>query len=426
MVNRSWNLGFAAAIALVASTGAANAADIIQVGGSSERYEQIFADKTNPLSIQLTSMSCTSDATCCAPDGPVCGDMIAGYGIDCGESCGEGCGGGLFGESAGSEINFGGWVQLGYHNGVTPAASTRNDGLAFNNHPNRLNLHQGWLFAEKTADGSNGVDWGFRIDAMYGVDAGDTSSFGNPTGSWDNGGDFTRGGGYGFAIPQLYAELAAGDWSFKAGHFYTLIGYEVVTAPDNFFYSHALTMFNSEPFTHTGILATYSASDDTTLYAGWTAGWDSGFDSLNNGSSFLGGFSTAAGDNATFTYIATAGNFGARSAGSNGYSHSLLLDIAVSDSLNWVVQSDLVRIADVGDDDVGINSYLIKTINDKLSVGARSEWWKNEGVSQYAVTYGANISPMENLMIRPEIRHDWDDPTVGSETTIGVDAILSF
>ena len=426
MVKRSWKLVLTTAMAVLASASATDAADIIQTGGSSQRFEQIFANSTNPLSIQLASMSGAADATCCVPNGPVCGDMIAGYGVDCGESCGEGCGGGLFGESAGSEISFGGWVQLGYHSGATPAASVRNDGLSFNNHPHRLNLHQGWLYAEKVADGSNGLDWGFRVDAMYGVDASDTQAFGNPVGSWDNGGDFGRGGGYGFAIPQLYAEIAAGDWSFKAGHFYTLIGYEVVTAPDNFFYSHALTMFNSEPFTHTGVLATYAAGDDTTIYAGWTAGWDSGFDSVSNGSNFLGGFSTAVGENATFTYISTAGNFGARSAGANGYSHSLLLDIAVSDSLNWVLQSDLVRITDIGDDDVGINSYLIKSINDKVGVGLRTEWWKNEGVSQYAVTYGANIKPMDNVIIRPEVRHDWDDPIVGSETTFGIDAILTF
>ena len=69
-----------------------------------------------------------------------------------------------------------------------------------------------------------------------------------------------------------------GDWSIKGGHFYTLLGYEVVTAPDNFFYSHAFTMYLSEAFTHTGALVTYEGLPDTTVYAGWTAGWDTGFD----------------------------------------------------------------------------------------------------------------------------------------------------
>lgn len=430
MIRRSWTSLFAGALFGVLATGSvANAADVYNAGGSNQRCQQIFADNSDPLSIQLASMSCCAESSCCAPAGcgATCGDALAG----CGDACGEGCGGGgcgLFGGGDGeSEITFGGWIQMGYHSGVTPAGAARNDGLSFNNHPHRFNLHQGWLYAEKVADGSNGLDWGFRMDAMYGVDASDTQSFGNRPGRFDNGGSFGRGAGYGFAIPQLYGEIASGDWSVKVGHFYTLIGYEVVTAPDNFFYSHALTMFNSEPFTHTGALATYSVSDDTSIYAGWTAGWDTGFDRQNGGSSFLGGFSTAAGENATFTYITTFGDFGARSqaaGASSGYSHSLLLDIALDDTLNLVLQSDLVRTGN--DDDVGINSYLIKSINDKIGVGVRSEWWKNEGVSQYAVTTGLNIKPMDNLTIRPELRFDWDDPTVGSETTFGIDAILSF
>lgn len=420
MIRRSWRT-FLAGVALFGGITVGNtvsAGEVYAAGGSNTATQQIFGD-SNDLTVQLMSGSCCQESSCCAPIG-----CDLGCGEGCDDGCGEGCG--LFGGGDdGGEITFGGWIQMGYHSGVTPNGAARNDVLSFNSHPHRVNLHQGWLYAEKVADGSEGLDWGFRIDAMYGVDAADTSAFGNPVGSWDNGGSFQRGGGYGFAIPQLYAELAAGDWSIKAGHFYTLIGYEVVTAPDNFFYSHALTMFNSEPFTHTGVLATYSASDDTTIYGGWTAGWDTGFDSLNGGSSFLGGFSTAAGENATFTYIATAGNFGNRGNGASGYSHSLLLDIALSDDLNLVLQSDLVRIAD--DDDIGINTYLIKSLSDKIGVGARAEWWKDEGNSQYAVTYGLNIKPMDNLIIRPELRHDWQLSGMDDEvTTFGVDAIITF
>ena len=145
---------------------------------------------------------------------------------------------------------------------------------------------------------------------MYGIDANDTQAFGNPNGSWDFDNGFDHGS-YGWAIPQAYFEVALGDsLSIKAGHFYTLVGYEVVTAPDNFFYSHAMTMYNSEPFTHTGVLATAGMGDNVTLYGGWTLGWDTGFDQLNNGSSFLGGVGLTLTDDAAVTYIATAGNFG--------------------------------------------------------------------------------------------------------------------
>ncbi len=379
-----------------------------------------------------------ADGAACATGG--CGEKLFGNGCTplTNQLKAAGCGGGLLGGGCGdgfslasmlgcdgdNGIELGGWLQFGYHNrnAVVPR---------FNTHEDRVNLHQGWLYAEKVADGSCGFDWGFRVDGMYGVDAADTQAFGNNPGKWD----FQNGldnGQYGFAIPQAYAEVASGDWSVKVGHFYTLVGYEVVTAPDNFFYSHALTMFNSEPFTHTGALLTYNASDDVTLYGGWTAGWDTGFDQLNNGSSFLGGFSAPLGDNVTFTYIATAGELGWRG---NGYSHSIVVDTALTDNLNYVIQSDLVRTNDAdanpatidADDDIGINQYLIYSVSEKVGLGTRMEWWKNEGRSQYAATFGVNVKPMDNLIIRPEIRHDWKVAApVGSQTTFGMDVILTF
>ncbi len=344
-----------------------------------------------------------------------------------------------------SDIDFGGWVSLGYHTNNTRLSVADNDALAFNDHPDRLNLHQAWLYAEKVAEAPCcGVDFGFRADLMYGTDAAKTQAFGNdPDGSFDFNNGWDRNGGYGWAMPQLYGEVAFGDWSVIAGHFYTLIGYEVVTAPDNFFYSHALTMFNSEPFTHTGVLATYGGIDDIEVYGGWTAGWDTGFDQTLDGSSFLGGFSTSLTDDISFTYITTIGNFGARSNGEDGYSHSVVIDVALSDDLNYVFQSDLVGIDDAGgtvtaNDQVGINQYLFYTLNDCWAAGARLEWWKTDGLSYNEVTFGLNYKATANLIIRPEIRYDWTPSDAGAmnagmgnadsynETTFGVDAILTF
>lgn len=408
--------------------------------------------------------ACAPVVDCCTPsdccDGSVaselcrltedcCGDSCCGDGCDgCGD---EGCSilGGLFGRfSCGDDscdscdiiddccadacdgcgddngIDIGGWLQAGYHN--------RNNGL-FNSHPDRFNVHQAWLYAEKVADGSDGIGFGGRVDFMYGVDAADTQAFGNNPGNFDfaNGWDH---GQYGFAMPQLYAEVAYGDLSVIVGHFYTLLGYEVVTAPDNFFYSHAYTMYNSEAFTHTGALATYTASDNLTLYAGWTLGWDTGFDQRFGGSSFLGGYSVGLGDNASFTHIITAGDFG--NIG-DGFSQSLVLDVALTDDLNYVVQSDILRtngMNSTNTDTIGLNQYLLYTVNDKLAVGGRAEWWKTNGTSIYAMTAGLNIRPMDNVVIRPEIRFDWEP--AGTNTVVaadaegkgqfGVDVILTF
>ncbi len=56
---------------------------------------------------------------------------------------------------------------------------------------------------------------------------------------------------------------------------------------------------------------------------------------------------------------------------------------------------------------VSAANYLIYNITDELGAGARAEWAKINGVSYYETTVGVNIKPTGNLVIRPEIRHQW-------------------
>lgn len=384
----------------------------------------VYQYSTNSMSAPVTGCG---DTAGCGESGYFAPNASGGFGSCApggnGSLLGGGGGGllGLSGDDSDGEIKLGGWLQGGYHN--------KNGFARFNTHADRFNLHQGWLYAEKEADGSDGLDWGFRVDAMYGVDGADTQSFGNNPGKWDFDNGFDHGQ-YAFAIPQAYVELANGDWSVKIGHFFTLVGYEVVTAPDNFFYSHAFTMYNSEPFTHTGAVATYEASDGVTLYGGWTMGWDTGFDRFGGGSSFLGGAAFSLGDDVTFTYITTLGDFGARG---KGYSHSLVLDMELTDDLNYVIQSDYVDtdaatgpLGLAGDEQYGVNQYLIRKLNDTFSLGARYEWWNVSGVSVNDVTLGLNVKLMDDITIRPEVRHDWAPGLDYAETVFGVDAIITF
>ena len=400
----------------------------------------VFADQTNDIQL----VSCES----CDCGEPVCGCETS-CDTDCCDSgcdsCGMGCGMGsclscgdcclgdpytLFGECNG--IAVGGWLQLGYHSRANSI---------FNTYPDNLQLQQAWLYAEKALDTSCGFDIGGRVDYLYGTDGPNTQAFGTQTG-WDNSWD--NGGQYGSALPQLYVEAGYGDLSVKAGHFYTVIGWEVVPATGNFFYSHAYTFNNSEPFTHTGALATYNASDDVTVWAGYTLGWDSGFD--DNGDSWLGGVSLGVTDNLTLIYASTAGRFGeARNdgAGERGYMQSIVADYAVTDSLQYIFQTDWLDTegADGSNfrDTYGINQYLIKTINDCWAVGTRFEWWapKNGDASSrsdvFDLTFGVNYRPHANVVIRPEIRWDWDSDRVAglqndaaSQTTFGIDSIVTF
>ena len=414
-------------------------------------------------------MGCASEPCGCAT-APNCGCDVGcaispacDIGNGCDSACGGGCplgGGGcdlgdpfaLFG-TTGCGVAAGGWLQIGYHDKALPL---------FNAHPDRVNVHQAWLYAEKAADGSNGLGLGGRIDYVYGVDAQDTQAFGINNDHWDNGWD---NGIYGHAIPQLYAEAAYGNMSVKLGHFYTIIGWEVVTAPDNFFYSHAYTMYNSEPFTHTGALATLTPNDDLTIYGGYVFGWDSGFE--DNGDAFLGGVSMTLSDDVSITYATIGGKFAEQNGvvGEEGYMHSLIADVALTDNLQYIIQSDLLDSNNAADetvrDTVGINNYLIYTVNDCLAFGGRFEWWNVDARSQgfygpnapaglvntaggdydiTALTLGLNYRPHANVIVRPEIRWDWvegDQASLAladisfledndSQSTFGIDTIFLF
>ncbi len=406
-----------------------------------------MAESTIQTAFNCDLASCCEVSDCCAE--PSCGCETS-----CCDPC---CGGGLglFDCCLGdpitlhdeltpcSDINYGGWIQMGYYTDYTRLSAQDTQGLSFNDVPDQLNLQQAWFHVYKDAEaGPCSADWGFHFDILYGTDAQKTQAFGNANNVWDVSLDH---GVYGWAMPQLYGEVAYGDWSVIAGHFYTLVGYEVVQAPQNFFYSHSLTMFNSEPFTHTGVLGTYSGLDDVTVYGGWTLGWDTGFDQLGGGSSFLGGVGLDVMDDVSVTYICTAGNLGWRG---DGYTHSMVVDANLTDNLEYVLQSDYVntQLPDGFDnDDIGVNQYLFYTLNDCVAVGSRLEWWKsnNDGVtgitqstSFYEVTFGLNYKPHANVVVRPEVRYDWTPSDVrfaaGSggvdydETVFGIDMILTY
>ncbi len=395
----------------------------------------------------LAEPNCAVEPNCAAE--PSCGieDACCGDACGCGSTCG--LGGCLLGDCClgdpwtldsyldpcdSCDWTVAGWMQFGY--------SSANDGV-FNTHPDHFDAQQMYLYAEKVADGSCGWGFGGRVDVLYGTDAQNTQSFGNNPGNFDyqNGWDH---GVYGWAMPQLYAEAAYGDLSVKVGHFYTLLGYQVVPATGNFFYSIPYTFNFSEAFTHTGALATYNASDELTLYGGWTAGWDTGFDQFGGGSSFLGGASVQATDDVAVTYILTAGDLGW--IGNNGYTHSIVAIADLSDKMQYVFQSDVVGVdnsvnANGGHyDTIGINQYLFYTFNDCWKAGARVEWWKADGVSVNEMAYGLNYRPMANVLLRPEIRYNWSpsdnlpnvltalgqDQAYLNQTIFAMDLILTF
>jgi hypothetical protein len=381
-------------------------------------------------------------------------------------------------EEKGIVIN--GWVDFGFTynpaDPVNPAAGNGNLPQTFNYRSNEFQLNQLYLYAEKATETSccDCVDLGWRVDLLYGSDYIFTEALGLEThvdGSQkinsDNGNGILGDGTLGLAIPQIYAEVALSDVKVKLGHFYTPVGYETVTAIDNFFYSHALTHQYGEPFTHTGALATWAVNDQWSLVGGVTRGWDTWEDNNDDLAALAGVAWTSCDENTSWAYYIHNGdeNVAGRPVGAdNRFYHSFVFKQKLGCKWNWVLEHDL-GIQDNGSqvspgvfndaEWYSVTNYLYYEINDCWSAGIRYEWFNDDdGVRATSflvnpagtvydghyqnITLGLNWMPGTNLRVRPELRWDWfDGHTVNSagpfdnlsdakQFTAAVDAIILF
>lgn len=332
--------------------------------------------------------------------------------------CNLGCERRLFPQHC-SGLQVGGWMNLGYHN--------RNN-ILVNNRADQIALHQGWLYFDNAAS-SNQANWdtGYRADILYGLDAQDLQAFGNgPTGApsgWDNDWDNDD---YGWALPQLYVQFANYQWDVKIGKFFSPFGYEVIGAPDNFFYSHSFTMYNSEPFTMTGILAERKVSENRSYIFGATLGWDTGFENNSGGNAIIG---TRYQPN-EYVNLALTSSIGDSGARGSGRLTSGVAQLQLSENVSYVLQGDVLDLGT--NQEFGIVQYLFRDINDCLKLGARLEWWKSDQFfadtkSTYNFTMGANYRANANITLRPELRFDWGAAAVDPGTPIiGIDAVMTF
>lgn len=341
--------------------------------------------------------------------------------------------------------------------GVTYASPNRADHnnapLSFNDRNNEFLLNQLNFYIERAVNkGGTSWDVGGRMDFMYGTDANKTQAINYDNDWWLN----EAGGYYNIAMPQLYLEIYApfgNGISAKVGHFYTTIGYEVVPAPDNFFYSHAYTMLYGEPFTHNGVMFSYDIDDNFSINAGAVMGWDN-MTTNRSAWSFLGGVNWTSNSRATSVAVQLITGDPDDTQSGNRTMYSIVAAHDFTDKLHYVFQHDfgtqnITRTAADSDGRVvatggpypgtepgnwfGINQYLTYDITDQIGVGLRAEWFNDKGGAQrvnavganyLAATFGVNYSPVPWFTFRPEVRLDWADEKVfniNPETGQGVD-----
>lgn len=318
---------------------------------------------------------------------------------------------------AGFEI--GGFSQFGYHN---------RDILPFNNRRGTFNPHQNWIYFDNNNAQIGGLAARYRFDAVYGVDAPELQAVGNsPTGApdgWDNDFDY---GAFGWAIPQAFVELTAGEWQVKIGKFLSPIGYEAAPATENFFYSRTYSRAFTEPFSHSGVLAQRNLNETTSQIIGVTAGWDSAFESNNGGFNLITGMAFQASPWARLSTTSSLGDTGIRGSGTLW---SGVAEIQLAPKVQYVGQVDFLNLQT--SDEFSVINSMYYCHNRCFALGARLEWWKSnqfqaEMASTYDFTVGANYRPTANILFRPEVRWDWGQNALDNgEVIFGFDTIFTF
>jgi hypothetical protein len=369
-------------------------------------------------------------------------------------------------------MTAGGWIEAGFTANFDDPADRWNGPVGYNDR-DEFQMNQSVFYLERALDTECGWDWGGRIDMLYGTDGRWIGSAGlemeNPplTSKWNN----ERF--YHTALPQAYLDVGSGDWKLRVGKFVTLLEYEVIAAPSNFFYSHSYGFLYAVPFTHTGALAFYTPNDQLTLIGGIHRGWERWEDD-NDSEAFLGGATFTSSDkNSSLAVALTTGDEFAPVTGidDNRTAYSLAYSRVMTDRLSWVL------VHDGGWQDSGadggantaewytLTNYFFYKVNCCWTGGFRFDYMRDDDGTRvfavgdgftepvntnrasaggfegdfWAVTAGLNYKPTwnPNLAVRPEIRYDWfdgrtgavqpyDDGTDDSQFLAAIDVIFTY
>lgn len=288
--------------------------------------------------------------------------------------------------STAKDWNFGGHVAVSYNFNVRDPQSRNNAFRLFDEKSNQFDVNQAELYVEKPTSEPSPI--GFGLDVLLGRDAKKVHSSG--LGEADQPFDLTQ-------AYVMYKVPIGSGLDLKGGKFVTLHGAEVIRRTGNFNISRSLGFTFAIPFTHTGVLATYPFTDWLSLTAGIVNGWDN-TDDNNRAKSFHGAATVIPMKDLTLTL---GGTWGAeqRFAGdtSNGPKRGLIDLVAtykpiapLTLTLNYdygvqeeaFLGSPFVPLAFVNNDKTArwhaIAAYAIYDVTDRISVGVRGEYFRDE------------------------------------------------
>jgi hypothetical protein len=352
-------------------------------------------------------------------------------------------------------IEIRGWLEQGYTVNFQDPANRFNGPVGYNDRSNEYQMNQLYLIGERVTktDECNLWDVGGRVDLLYGTD----HRFNQVTvgTGWDD--DFASGRFYGLSIPQFYGDVALGKLVFRGGHFLYPCGAESIMAPDNFFYSHTYMFLYGQPTTFTGGMLRYNFNDKLAAIGGIDTGWNN-FEPANDKLGYFTGFNWTIDEKTSVNFVLTLGNQQPEGVESNRTHLCAVLNRKLGEKWTYMLEtnygSDSVSAVTGGDADFwSFGNYLYYQINECWSAGARWEYFNDQdGIVVIPpsapfpgapaiwqdLSLGLNYKPNKNVIVRSEIRYDWekplaantvrpfDDNTRSSQWLWGTDLILKF
>lgn len=368
-----------------------------------------------------------------------------------------------------------GWVQNSFSfntNGTPPSGD--NFDLFPNHLANQWMGNQYYLVLERTLRPDR-LDIGFRVDSLFGNDWQTTKQLG----FLDNA--FPPNTFRGFDLPQAYGEVhlpvfTEGGLDVRFGRWYSIAGYESVMAVKRPLLSWPY-VFTYFPFTMSGLLTTFHASDRLRIYNGATTGVDRWFNAHYRWT-YVGGVGWTSEDGRTSATLVVmtgpnqfprflprgfdivpvgfpgppfrAGLPNPGYAGNNRMYTQNVVTHRWTDRLTQAVEFSAAFDQDTpgagpagGARDTrwyGVANWFLYEFTPSLTGTWRTEVFHDgspfvTGVSDtyYDVTLGALSKPRDWLWLRSEARYDWaqfhepfSDGTRGSRFTIGFDVIVLF
>jgi hypothetical protein len=351
---------------------------------------------------------------------------------------------------ADNKITIDGWIQSGYTYDHRHGSGSASEGIfpgPFNTEVgNHYMLNQFVLRLIKEVD-TKKFDIGGQIEIMYGTDSHVMHPYGGMGFDGNDRSDDTDPNEvrpqYQFDIPQAYVTLnlpvGANGLQINIGKFATLLGYESFDAISTPFYSHSY-IFNVEPLTHVGVLASYQVNDQLGMKLGVTRGWDMATED-NNGCAIdvIGQVSYQFNKEMSLAFNYSVGP---ENAGDTAHYR-----VALDPILRWQATKELslalegIYVFDGGwngaeafdhhayGDVWGAALYAAYKVNDNFTVNGRVEKVhgllpslvnSTGGASVYEATLGVAITPMpkdqylKGFQIRPEIRYDFVDSSINT------------